>query len=89
MLEGASPLNPIYIIKARRASDFIIYYFFFILFVEQELDKLLFVLFFIKLLHIHVCSDYAVKSIYAVNEICSLRIIIHYHLDIQKKTDYG
>ena len=33
MLEGASPLNPIYIIKARRASDFIIYYFFFILFV--------------------------------------------------------
>ena len=31
MLEGASPLNPIYIIKARRASDFIIYYFFFIL----------------------------------------------------------
>ena len=32
MLEGASPLNPIYIIKARRASDFIIYYFFFILF---------------------------------------------------------
>jgi len=43
MLEGASPLNPIYIIKARRASDFIIYYFFFILFVEQELDKLFFV----------------------------------------------
>ena len=27
MLEGASPLNPIFIIKARRASDFIIYYF--------------------------------------------------------------
>ena len=33
MLEGASPLNSIYVIKARRASDFIIYYFFFILFV--------------------------------------------------------
>ena len=42
MLEGASPLNSIYIIKARRASDFIIYYFFFILFVGQEPDKLLF-----------------------------------------------
>ena len=48
MLEGASPLNPIYIIKARRASDFIIYYFFFILFIGQQPDKLLF------LYHIHI-----------------------------------
>ena len=42
MSEGVNPLNPIYIIKARRASDFIIYYFFFILFTGQQPDKLLF-----------------------------------------------